>query len=246
MRMKFCPLALLILFPSDVRAQEAVSICLEQAQKATLAEHPRPVQQAAKSLPARENHPRLFWIIPTFTVSNSSSPISLTSGEKFRLFIRNTADPFTVTYTAFGAGIQQANNGLSGYGQGAAGYGKRLAAGLADETSVGFFQAYLFPSVLHQDPRYFRKGSGPLKERLMNAIIRPIVTRKDSGGRTFDWSGLLGVTASSSLSNVYYPAADRGIEPTFKRVATSIPFSVIDHLIDEFGPNLEKKFLRRK
>ena len=246
MRMKFCPLALLILFPSDVRAQEAVSICLEQAQKATLAERPRTVQQAAKSLPARENHPRLFWIIPTFTVSNSSSPISLTSGEKFHLFFRNTADPFTVTYTAFGAGIQQTNNGLSGYGQGAAGYGKRLTAGLADETSVGFFRAYLFPSVLHQDPRYFRKGSGPLKERLMNAIIRPIVTRKDSGGRTFDWSGLLGVTASSSLSNVYYPAADRGIEPTFKRIATSIPFSVIDHLIDEFGPNLEKKFLRRK
>ncbi len=246
MRMKFYPLALLILFPSDVRAQEAASICLEQAQKATLAEHPRPVQQAAKSLPARENHPRLFWIIPTFTVSNSSSPISLTSGEKFRLFFRNTADPYTVTYTAFGAGIQQANNGLSGYGQGAAGYGRRLAAGLADETSAGFFRTYLFPSVLHQDPRYYRKASGPLKERLMNAIIRPIVTRKDSGGRTVDWSGLLGVTASSSLSNVYYPAADRGIEPTFKRVATSIPLSVIDHLIDEFGPNLEKKFLGRK
>jgi hypothetical protein len=245
--MKFYPLALLILFPSDARAQEAASICLEQAQKATLAEHPRPLQQAAaKSLPAREDHPRLFWIIPTFTVSNSSSPISLASGEKFRLFFRNTTDPFTVTYTAFGAGIQQANNGLSGYGQGAAGYGKRLAAGLADETSVSFFRSYLFPSVLHQDPRYFRKGSGPLKERLMNAIIRPIVTRKDSGGRSFDWSGLLGVTASSSLSNVYYPAADRGIEQTFKRVATSIPFSVIDHLIDEFGPNLEKKFLGRK
>jgi len=228
MRLKSYPLALLILIPSDVRAQQAASICMEQAQRATLAEHPRPVQQAAKSLPARENHPRLFWIMPTFTVSNSSSPISLTSGEKSRLYLRNTADPFTVTCTAFGAGIQQPNNGLSGYGQGAAGYGKRLAAGLADEKSVGFFRAYLFPSVFHQDPRYFRKGSGPLKERLMNAISRPIVTRKDSGGRTFDWSGLLGVTASSSLSNVYYSAADRGIERTFKRVATGIPFKMID------------------
>jgi len=87
-------------------------------------------------------------------------------------FLRIQQTHFTVTYTAFGAGIQQASNGLSGYGQGAAGYGKRLAAGLADETSVGFFRAYLFPSVLHQDPRYFRKGSGPLKERLMNAISR--------------------------------------------------------------------------
>ena len=151
-----------------------------------------------------------------------------------------------MTYTAFGAGIQQASNSLSEYGQGAAGYGKRLGARLADETSAGFFRTYLFPSVLHHDPHYFRKASGPLKERLMNAIVRPIVTRKDSGGRTVDWPGLLGATASSSLSNVYYPAADRGIEPTFKRVATSIPFNVIDHLIDEFGPDLEKKFLRRK
>jgi hypothetical protein len=80
----------------------------------------------------------------------------------------------------------------------------------------------------------------------MNAIVRPTVTRKDSGGCTVDWSGLLGATASSSLSNVYHPAADRGIEPTFRRVATGIPFKMIDHLIDEFGPDLEKKFLGRK
>jgi len=46
-RMTFYLLAWPILLPSDVRAQEAVSICLERAQKATLAEHPHPVQQAA-------------------------------------------------------------------------------------------------------------------------------------------------------------------------------------------------------
>ena len=86
-RMTFYLLAWPILLPSDVRAQEAVSICLEQAQKATLAEHPHPVQQAAAKVPARENHPRLFWIIPTFTVSNSSSPVSLIAAEKFRLFL---------------------------------------------------------------------------------------------------------------------------------------------------------------
>lgn len=80
----------------------------------------------------------------------------------------------------------------------------------------------------------------------MNAIIRPIMTRKDSGGRTFNWSGLLGGTTASGLSNAYYPAADRGIEPTLKRVVMGIPFSAIDHLIDEFGPDLEQKFLGRK
>lgn len=244
MRMTFYLLALLMVSHSDVYAQEDASPCMEQA--ATLVE-PHPVQQlAAKTLSASEKHRRLFWIVPTFTVSDSRSPSTLTSDQKFGLFFRDTTDPYTLIYTAFSAGIQQANNSALGYGHGGAGYGKRVAAGLADETASGFFRTYLFPSVLRQDPRYFRKGSGPLKDRFMNAIIRPIVTRKDSGGRTFNWSGLLGGTAASGLANAYYPSADRGIEPTFKRVATEIPFSVIDHLIDEFGPDLEKRFLGRK
>jgi hypothetical protein len=80
---------------------------------------------------------------------------------------------------------------------------------------------------------------------LAHAVIRPVVTRKDPEGRTFNGSGLLGNTAASGLSNVYYPASERGVEPTFRPVTTGIPFSVIDHLIDEFGPDLEKKFRRR-
>lgn len=241
-------LTLLPLLPVCVRAQEGVSSWREQERKATLTETGPAVQQAVASQGpiAQEKHPRLFWIIPTYTVSDSKLPSSLSSRAKFRLFFKNTTDPFTVTYTAVSAGIQQANDQLSGYGQGAVGYGKRLGAGLADETSSGFFRTYLFPSVFHQDPRYFREGSGPFMKRLAHAIIRPVVTQKDSGGRTINSSGLLGLVAASSLSNAYYPAAERGVEPTLKRVATGVPFGVIDHLIDEFGPDLEKKFLKRK
>ena len=76
-------------------------------------------------------------------------------------------------------------------------------------------------------------------------MIRPVVTRKDSGGRAFNWSGLLGSIAASSLSNLYYPDTDRGVGPTFRRVGTGIPISVIDNLIHEFGPDLEGKFLRK-
>jgi hypothetical protein len=241
-------LVLASLLPNNVLAQGCLSAFEGQGEEAiptasTLADqHVSPVQNHA--LP--EKHPRLFWILPTHTVSSSKLPVPLNSGEKFRLFLRNTTDPFTLTYTAFNAGVQQASNELPGYGQGAAGYGKRLGAGLTDETSSGFFRIYLFPSLLHQDPRYFRRGSGSLRSRFAHAIVRPVVTIRDSGGRTFNWSGLLGLAAASSLSNAYYPAADRGVEPTLERVAMGIPFSMIDHLIDEFGPDLEKKFLRRK
>lgn len=238
MRMMFHVVVLLLLLPSEFRGQEAISV--ELAQNEGIA----PTIQVT-SAQNQEKHPRLFWVLPTYSVSNSKSAVSLSSAAKFHIFFKNTTDPFTLGYIPFNAVIEQANHNLSGYGQGAAGYGKRLGAGLADEASSGFFRTYLFPSVLYQDPRYFREGSGPFKNRLAHAIIRPVVTRKDSGGRVFDWSGLLGLAASSSLSNLYYPSSDRGAA-TFKRVATGIPPSVIDSLINEFGPDVQRKFQRRK
>jgi hypothetical protein len=193
----------------------------------------------------QEEHPRLFWIIPTYSVSNSKLPSLLSPHDKFRMFVKNATDPYTLGYTAFTAGLAHANDDLAGYGQGATGYGKRLGAGLADEASAGFFTTFLFPSLLHQDPRYFRQGSGPFKRRLAHAVMRPMVTRKDSGERAFNWSGLLGSIAASSLSNAYYPPGDRGVGLTFTRVGWGIPSGAIDHLIDEFGPDLERRFLHR-
>ena len=193
-----------------------------------------------------EEHPRLFWIFPTYTVADSKSVSTLTAGGKWRLFVKDKTDPFTFGWVAFEAGLAQANNDFPEYGQGAAGYGKRFGAGLADEVSGGFFGTFLFPSVLHQDPRYYRLGSGPFKKRLGHALIRPVVTHKDSGGLAFNWSGLLGSLAKSSLSNAYYPQGDRGVGPTFSRVGMSIPFRMLDELFNEFGPDLQRKILGRK
>jgi len=193
-----------------------------------------------------EEHPRLFWIFPTYTVAHSKSPPPLSAHGKWRLFVKNETDPFTIGWAAFEAGIAQANNDLPGYGQGAAGYGKRFGAGLANEVAGGFFGTFMFPSVLHQDPRYYRLGSGPFKKRLGHALIRPVLTHKDSGGRAFNWSGLLGSISVSSLSNAYYPEAERGVGATFSRVAMSLPFSMIDELINEFGPDVQKKILEKK
>ena len=205
-------------------------------------------QQAppAKSQKLEEEHPRLFWILPTYTVADSKSARPLTARGKLRLFVKDKTDPFTIGWVAFEAGLAQANNDLSGYGQGAAGYGKRFGAGLADETAAGFFGTFLFPSVLHQDPRYYRLGAGSFQKRLGHALIRPILTHKDSGGRAFNWSGLLGSIAASSLSNAYYPEENRGVGATFSRVGMSIPFGMIDELVNEFGPDVEKKIVGKK
>ena len=248
MRASFFFILLVSLSASVSRAQEPAGTQPGSAQAASREQAAAAARQspAANSERLEEEHPRLFWILPTYTVADSKSAFPLTARGKFRLFVKDNTDPFNIGWIAFEAGLAQANDDPSGYGQGAAGYGKRFSAGLADETAAGFFGTFLFPSVLHQDPRYYRLGAGSFKKRLGHVLIRPVLTHKDSGGRTFNWSGLLGSIAASSLSNAYYPEGNRGAGATFSRVAISIPFNLINQLVDEFGPDLQKKIVGEK
>lgn len=247
MRLNLCTFFVFLLFlPIKASTQESASTPPERA-KADCTDDASSIEVASSPSPgSQEKHPRLFWIIPTYSVSNSELPSLLSPHDKFRLFVKNATDPYNLGYTAFMAGVAQASDDLSGHGQGTTGYGKRLGAGLADQASAGFFTTFLFPSLLHQDPRYFRQGSGPFKSRLEHALMRPLVTRNDSGGHAFNWSGLLGSIAASSLSNAYHPAGNHGVGPTFVRVGWGVPFSALDHVIDEFGPDLERVFLRKE
>jgi hypothetical protein len=205
-----------------------------------------PDSPAPKTRPQDQHPPRVFWIIPTFAVTESKAPTKLTPRQKLSIVLKGTADPYTIGFTALTAGISQANNSMAGYGQGTSGYAKRFGAAYADQASQGFFGAFLLASALHQDPRYYRQGSGPFPRRFAHALIRPVATYTDGDGRAFNWSGILGSLAASGLSNAYYPDEERGAGKTFSRWATGIPFSVIDHLVDEFGPDLQRKLTRKK
>jgi len=249
MRGSFCFIIIISILPASVSwAQESAAISPKSSEAVRFEPTSLVIQQSpnATSTKLEEEHARLFWILPTFSVADSKSVRPLTASGKFRLFVKDKTDPFTIGWVAFDAGLAQANNDFPEYGQGAAGYGKRFGAGLANETAGGFFGTFLFPSVLHQDPRYYRLGTGPFHKRLGHALIRPVLTHKDSGGRTFNWSGLLASIATSSLSNAYYPEANRGVGATFSRVALSVPFGMIDELVNEFGPDVEKKMFGKK
>jgi len=199
-----------------------------------------------KTMAQEEKPPRVFWIIPTYKVTESKTPTALTPHQKLRIVLNDLTDPYTIGYTGLMAGIAQANNDFPSYGQGAAGYWKRYGAAYTDQATAGFFGGFLIPSLLHQDPRYYRMGSGPIRKRFTHSLVRPFVTYNDSSGKAFNWSGLLGSLASSGLSNTYYPEEERGVGKTFSRWAMGIPYSVIDHLVDEFGPDLQKKFFGKK
>jgi len=190
---------------------------------------------AAEQIKAQEKQ-RLIGVIPNFYTSYIYDAAPLTSKQKFSLAARGTFDPVAMIGVAFGAGIEQANNSFAGYGQGASGYAKRYAAKFVDGRSSDFLTHAVFPSLFHQDPRYYYQGSGSFKSRLMHAVGSAFVTRSDSGRTEPNYSYFLGDVCSAALSNLYYPQANRGASLVFNRAAVGLAGRVGGNLLREFLP----------
>jgi len=189
---------------------------------------------------------RIFGIVPAYSITDARELPPLKSKEKFQLFARGTLDPFPVLVYAMQAGIEQANDAHSGYGQGAAGYARRFGAALGDGTSARFFSTYAFPAILHQDPRYFRKSEGSGRSRVAYSLARSFITRSDSGASQPNWSNMLGKFVGASLSNLYYPKEDRGASLTLSRVAISLGYQTLGNVAIEFWPEIHRKFFGGK
>jgi hypothetical protein len=154
---------------------------------------------------------RVLGIIPNFYVSYVPDAVALTPKQKFELAWRSSVDPFTFVAVGAVAGIQQAGNGLGGYGQGAQGYAKRYGASYGDVVIGTFLGSAIMPSLLKQDPRYFYKGTGSKRSRLFYALASPFICKGDNGRWEPNYSYVVGNFAAAGIANFYYPANDRGV-----------------------------------
>jgi hypothetical protein len=130
--------------------------------------------------------------------------------------------------------VQQAQNHFSGYGQGAEGYAKRYGASYADLVTNTFIGGAILPSLLKQDPRYFYKGTGSVKSRALYAIANAVICKGDNGKWQANYSAILGSIAAGGISNLYYPANDRGAGLTFENAAIGIGATAAANLLQEF------------
>jgi len=155
-------------------------------------------------------------------------------------------DPFNVVNAAMGAAFSQRGNQTPKYGEGGVAYGHRFGAALADFGTQNFFSAGLLASVLHQDPRYYRKGPGSgIAHRVLYSVSRLVIARQDSGAAAFNASGIGGMMMGIAASNLYYPAASqRGCVMT-ARISTSLTGGIMGNLMSEFWPDLQKKFFHK-
>jgi hypothetical protein len=167
-----------------------------------------PVQVADMQIEEQEKQ-RVFGLIPNFYVTYDRDALPLNTKQKFKLAWKTTTDPFTVVGVAALAGVEQATNRFDGYGQGAQGYFKRLGASYADAVTGTFIGSAVLPSLLKQDPRYFYKGTGSTRSRLLYALASPLICKGDNMRWQPNYSNVAGAFASAGISYLYYPKTDR-------------------------------------
>jgi hypothetical protein len=199
----------------------------------------RPTSVIAQTQMRAEEKQRVLGVVPNFYTSYVWNAAPLDTEQKFSLATRAMFDPVSLIGVAGTAGIEQANNSFAGYGQGAAGYGKRFGAALGDDLIDGFVSGAVYASIFHQDPRYFYQGSGSFKSRLVHALSYAVVARSDTGRPMPDYSDFLGDLTAGALSNLYYPAANRGVGLLFTNFGIGIAERAADNVLIEF---LSKRF----
>jgi len=189
-------------------------------------------QVAAQQLKVEEQQ-RVLGFIPNIFVTYEPHPEPLTASMKFHLAYKGLTHPTFFAFEALWSGVQQSAH-MTDYGQGARGYGERFGANLASGASEALFANAILPSLLHQDPRYFYRGSGTKGSRAWHAVLAPFVCQGDNGKSQPNYSQMGGSLISAALSNTYYPDSQRGPGLVFTNFGTSMGLHVALGLAQEF------------
>lgn len=203
-------------------------------------------QKAQQQLKA-EKKQRVLGVVPNFTTSYNWNAVSLTAGQKMQLAFRSTIDPFTFAAAGLVAGVNEALDEDPGFGWGAAGYGKRAGAAYLDAFDGDMFATGILPSLLRQDPRYFRLGHGSFHRRLFYSIAASFICRQDKTGKWEpNYSNVGGNIIAGGISNLYYPSQNSGWGRAVGNGMVVTLEGTAGGVFAEFWPDIDRKLLKRK
>jgi hypothetical protein len=189
---------------------------------------------------------RIFEVLPNYgTVETAKELPPLTTGQKFRLATAGVFDWAAYPFNGALAGIAQAKNDPKSWGQGWGAYGKRYGESFADNSIGTYMTTAVFPSLLHEDPRYYQMGKGSFAHRAYHGINRLFVTRTDSGHDRFNISESAGNAVAAALSNIYHPAEDRNAARNASTFGFLILWDGLSNELKEFWPDIRRKVLHK-
>jgi hypothetical protein len=184
---------------------------------------------------------RILGIIPNFrTAAYPKVYQPLSAGEKFKLASQDSFDRSTIALGfLFGVESQIAGSNPA-FGDGQAAFARYVAASYGDFVIGDYMTEAIFPTMLHQDPRYFRRGTGSGMSRLGYAMGQIFWTHNDSGTTGFNYSELGGNAAAVAISNAYYPDS-RTVSDNLSKLGMQLGVDMTSNILKEFWPDFQRK-----
>jgi len=191
--------------------------------------------------------PRIMGLLPNFTAVDSNTYLPrLFTGEKFIIAAHDSVDYSSFLLVAVLAGKGLYSNTIPALGTGAAGFRRYYWREFTDQVSGTFFTEAILPTLTHEDPRYYTLGKNGFFKRARYAFSRSFITRNDRGTDEFNISEIGGNASEAALSNLYYPASERGFGKTAKNFATQMIITATANVLKEFWPDIRKNVFRIK
>jgi hypothetical protein len=201
-------------------------------------------EKAEEQLKAQE-HQRVFGVMATFNTTANQNALPLSPKQKFQLFFKSATDPWPFLLAGVVSGVGQADNSNAVWGQGVQGYAKRYGAAYSDAFIGNFFGNAVLPVVLHEDPRYFQKGSGRIVTRFLWAASSTVWCKRDRGGWGPNYSNLGGNLIGSAIARAYYPASERTVSDTITDGLTVSAEGIAGAEVIEFWPDIVRHYKRK-
>jgi hypothetical protein len=225
----------------DVQAQDSSS----SQTSATQSESEKSEHEKAEEQLKEQEHQRVAGVMATFNTTTNHNALPLSSGQKFDLFFKSETDPWPFVLSGIVAGLNQASDAEPQWGQGAQGYAKRFGASYSDSFIGNFFGNAVLTSLLHEDPRYFQKGTGSKAGRFLWAATSTVWCKRDKGGWGPNYANVGGNMIGAAIARAYYPASERTVNDTISDGLTVSAEGIVGSEIIEFWPDMSR-YMKRK
>jgi len=188
---------------------------------------------------------RILWIFPNYRAVSANTELPpLTLKGKVWLATQDSFDYSSFVVAGMVAGIGQAKNSTPEFRQGAAGFGRYYWHSFADQALGNYLTEAVVPAATREDPRYYTLGHGGFLRRTGYSLSRLLITRTDSGGRSFNFSEIVGNGAGAGISDLYYPAPQRTWTKTGQKWLTQVSIDGVFNVLKEFWPDINRFVFR--
>ena len=239
--------------PSTIPAQGATPEQTPAAQGSSSSQPPAQQSAAEKSKHdlaeeqlKQQEHNRVAGVMAAFNTTQNQNAAPLSPGQKFQLFFKSSTDPWPFGLAVVVAGINQADNSPAGWGHGTEGYAKRFGGAYSDYFIGNFFGNAVLPSLWHEDPRYFQKGTGSATSRALWAAGSTGWCKRDNGKWGPNYANVIGNLIGAAIARVYYPASERTATDVITDGLTVSAEGIVGAEVIEFWPDVVRHHKRKK